>query len=222
MKTEAEEEAARRKKDPRHPAVMANLMRQAREEDYRRADGKQAFRRSFCGCRRRGWRLSVPRFWYPGDRWVPTSAAGALQWKATGGVDAETCLDTRPARSLQLPSIDPVFAAPAYCGMGNNLNQIARKINGGQWSSADGFRWWPRQWPMMPNSSGCGMPWLEGASVIVKEHQGGRQVPEPRWIICWERPPARRGHRRGKTGGGPGAYRRLAYAKKYLRRLYLC
>ncbi|GAA2726485.1 MobC family plasmid mobilization relaxosome protein [Streptomyces luteosporeus] len=48
----------------------------------------------------------------------------------------ETCLDTRPARSLRLPSIDPVLLRQ-LAGMGNNLNQIARKINGGQWSGAD-------------------------------------------------------------------------------------
>lgn len=48
----------------------------------------------------------------------------------------ETCLDTRRARSLRLPSIDPVLLRQ-LAGMGNNLNQIARKINGGQWSGAD-------------------------------------------------------------------------------------
>ncbi|MCP6484568.1 MobC family plasmid mobilization relaxosome protein, partial [Klebsiella pneumoniae] len=48
----------------------------------------------------------------------------------------ETCLDTRPARSLRLPSIGPVLLRQ-LAGMGNNLNQIARKINGGQWSGAD-------------------------------------------------------------------------------------
>ena len=48
----------------------------------------------------------------------------------------ETCLDTRPARSSRLPSIDPVLLRQ-LAGMGNNLNQIARKINGGQWSGAD-------------------------------------------------------------------------------------
>ncbi|PHZ63610.1 MobC family plasmid mobilization relaxosome protein, partial [Klebsiella pneumoniae] len=40
------------------------------------------------------------------------------------------------ARSLRLPSIDPVLLRQ-LAGMGNNLNQIARKINGGQWSGAD-------------------------------------------------------------------------------------
>ncbi|MDA4775531.1 MobC family plasmid mobilization relaxosome protein, partial [Enterobacter hormaechei] len=44
--------------------------------------------------------------------------------------------DTRPARSSRLPSIDPVLLRQ-LAGMGNNLNQIARKINGGQWSGAD-------------------------------------------------------------------------------------
>ncbi len=44
--------------------------------------------------------------------------------------------DTRPARSLRLPSIDPACCA-SLPGWGNNPNQIARKINGGQWSGAD-------------------------------------------------------------------------------------
>ena len=48
----------------------------------------------------------------------------------------QTCLDTRPARASRLPSIDPVLLRQ-LAGMGNNLNQIARKINGGQWSGAD-------------------------------------------------------------------------------------
>lgn len=48
----------------------------------------------------------------------------------------ETCLDTRPARSSRLPSIDPALLRQ-LAGMGNNLNQIARKINGGQWSGSD-------------------------------------------------------------------------------------
>lgn len=48
----------------------------------------------------------------------------------------QTCLDIRPARSSRLPSIDPVLLRQ-LAGMGNNLNQIARKINGGQWSGAD-------------------------------------------------------------------------------------
>lgn len=48
----------------------------------------------------------------------------------------QTCLDTRPARSSRLPSIDPVLLRQ-LAGMGNNLNQIARKINGSQWSGAD-------------------------------------------------------------------------------------
>ena len=48
----------------------------------------------------------------------------------------QTCLDTRPARSSRLPSIDPALLRQ-LAGMGNNLNQIARKVNGGQWSGAD-------------------------------------------------------------------------------------
>ncbi|HHO0151186.1 TPA: MobC family plasmid mobilization relaxosome protein [Enterobacter asburiae] len=48
----------------------------------------------------------------------------------------QTCLGTRPARSSRLPSIDPALLRQ-LAGMGNNLNQIARKVNGGQWSGAD-------------------------------------------------------------------------------------
>lgn len=60
------------KKRSWHPAVMANLMRQAQEEDYRReqmAELERSVRShlafspvTFCGYRRRGWRLSVPVF----------------------------------------------------------------------------------------------------------------------------------------------------------------
>ena len=48
----------------------------------------------------------------------------------------QTCLDARPARSSRLPSIEPALLRQ-LAGMGNNLNQIARKVNGGQWSGAD-------------------------------------------------------------------------------------
>ena len=48
----------------------------------------------------------------------------------------QTCLGARPSRSTRLPSIDPVLLRQ-LAGMGNNLNQIARKINGGVWSAAD-------------------------------------------------------------------------------------
>lgn len=48
----------------------------------------------------------------------------------------ETCLDTRPARSSRLPSMAPALLRQ-FAGTGNNLNQIARKINSGQWSGHD-------------------------------------------------------------------------------------
>lgn len=48
----------------------------------------------------------------------------------------ETCLDTRRARSSRLPSIDPLLLRQ-LAGMGNNLNQIARKVNGSAWSGSD-------------------------------------------------------------------------------------
>ncbi|WP_392435899.1 MobC family plasmid mobilization relaxosome protein (plasmid) [Yersinia sp. HM-2024] len=48
----------------------------------------------------------------------------------------QTCLDERPARSGKLPTLAPALLRQ-LAGMGNNLNQIARKINGGQWSGHD-------------------------------------------------------------------------------------
>jgi len=40
----------------------------------------------------------------------------------------ETCLDEKPARAGKLPSISPALLRQ-LAGMGNNLNQIARKVN---------------------------------------------------------------------------------------------
>lgn len=48
----------------------------------------------------------------------------------------QVCLDERPRRSTRLPSIDPALLRQ-LAGIGNNLNQVARKINGGVWSGAD-------------------------------------------------------------------------------------
>ena len=40
----------------------------------------------------------------------------------------QTCLDEKPARSGKLPSISPALLRQ-LAGMGNNLNQIARRLN---------------------------------------------------------------------------------------------
>jgi Bacterial mobilisation protein (MobC). len=42
----------------------------------------------------------------------------------------QTCLDERPRRIGKLPSLSPVLLRQ-LAGMGNNLNQIARKVNAG-------------------------------------------------------------------------------------------
>ncbi|MFX4310917.1 MobC family plasmid mobilization relaxosome protein [Enterobacter sp. 63] len=42
----------------------------------------------------------------------------------------QTCLDVQPARSGKLPSISPALLRQ-LAGMGNNLNQIARRVNAG-------------------------------------------------------------------------------------------
>ncbi len=75
------------------------------------------------------------RFRYPGDRWeyqqlLERCGRQLAVWMP------ETCLDTRPAPSLRL-QIHRSGCCCQLAGMGNNLNQIARKINGGQWSGAD-------------------------------------------------------------------------------------
>ncbi|MCB7635933.1 MobC family plasmid mobilization relaxosome protein [Klebsiella pneumoniae] len=40
----------------------------------------------------------------------------------------QSCLDEKPARACRLPSISPALLRQ-LAGMGNNLNQIARKVN---------------------------------------------------------------------------------------------
>jgi len=42
----------------------------------------------------------------------------------------QTCLGEKPARAGRLPSISPALLRQ-LAGMGNNLNQIARKVNTG-------------------------------------------------------------------------------------------
>ena len=72
--------------------------------------------------------------------WVTQDEHRLLQERCDGRQLAtwmrQLCLDARPARSSRLPSIDPVLLRQ-LAGMGNNLNQIARKMNGGHWSGAD-------------------------------------------------------------------------------------
>ncbi len=46
------------------------------------------------------------------------------------------CLGERPARTRKLPTLSPVLLRH-LAGIGNNLNQIARRVNSGQWSSHD-------------------------------------------------------------------------------------
>lgn len=47
------------------------------------------------------------------------------------------CLDEKPARaSKPLPTLAPELLRQ-LAGMGNNLNQIARRLNSGEWSAHD-------------------------------------------------------------------------------------
>jgi hypothetical protein len=48
----------------------------------------------------------------------------------------QTCLDEKPARTGKLPSLSPALLRQ-LAGMGNNLNQIARRVNAGGGSGHD-------------------------------------------------------------------------------------
>lgn len=48
----------------------------------------------------------------------------------------QVCLDERPSRVGKLPTLAPALLRQ-LAGMGNNLNQIARRVNSGQWSGHD-------------------------------------------------------------------------------------
>lgn len=48
----------------------------------------------------------------------------------------QTCLDEKPARSGKLPTMAPALLRQ-LAGMGNNLNQIARRVNTCEWSGHD-------------------------------------------------------------------------------------
>lgn len=48
----------------------------------------------------------------------------------------QTCLGEKPARAGRLPSLDPALLRQ-LAGMGNNLNQIARRVNAGNGSGLD-------------------------------------------------------------------------------------
>ena len=48
----------------------------------------------------------------------------------------EHCLGFSQSRRATTPTVDPVLLRQ-IAGIGNNLNQIARRVNGGQWSPQD-------------------------------------------------------------------------------------
>ena len=61
------------------------------------------------------------------DRW------GGKQWGVGRG---RFCLGERVARSGRPPTLAPPLLRQ-LAAIGNNLNQTARKVNSGQWSSGD-------------------------------------------------------------------------------------
>jgi len=72
--------------------------------------------------------------------WVTPEEHQRLQARCEGRQLAawmrQLCLDARPPRVSRLPSIDPALLRQ-LAGMGNNLNQIARKVNAGDMPAGD-------------------------------------------------------------------------------------
>lgn len=56
--------------------------------------------------------------------------------KQLAALDAADVLDEKPARAGKLPSISPALLRQ-LAGMGNNLNQIARRVNAGGGTGRD-------------------------------------------------------------------------------------
>ncbi len=197
---------------------MANLMRQAQEEDYRREQMAELERSSpthyilrISECR---WRLSVPVFSIrvtDGSTSSCRSAAMEGNWRC--GCGKPVLIRARRGRCGCRPSIR-LFGCFSLPGWGNNLNQIARKINGGQWSGADRVQVVVALMAIDAElerlrHSAAG----KGVTMIVKFHPRGRGgVPPCDYLLgktaSYSHRPA------GKAGGGPGAYRRLAPRQK--------
>ena len=90
------------------------------------------------------------------------------------------------ARSGKLPTLAPPLLRQ-LAAIGNNLNQTARKVNSGQWSSGDRVQVVAalmaigdelRRLRLAVGNRGRGM--------IVKFHAGGKVVAVVRLITCWE------------------------------------
>lgn len=76
----------------------------------------------------------------------------------------QTCLGEKPGRTGKLPTLSPVLLRQ-LAAMGNNLNQIARKVNSGQWNGADRVQVIAR---LMAIDAG-----LERLRLAVREKRGG-------------------------------------------------
>ncbi len=95
----------------------------------------------------------------------------------------QTCPDEKPARSGKLPSISPALLRQ-LAGMGNNLNQIARRVNAGGGTSHDRVQIVAALMVSMPGLSGCGTPFLrKERTMIVKFHPRGAAVAPGQWTI---------------------------------------
>jgi hypothetical protein len=96
----------------------------------------------------------------------------------------QTCLDEKPARA-GTPSISPALLRQ-LAGMGNNLNQIARRVNAGGGTGHDRV-----QIVAALMAIDAGLERLRHAvlekerTMIVKFHPRGAAVAPGRWIICW-------------------------------------
>ncbi len=156
-----------------------------------------------CGYRRRDGGCKRTVFVYPVP--IRPAAAGALQWKATGGCGNLVPDTARRGRCGCRPSIR--LCCASLPGWGNNLNQIARL-------TAPVVRRLTVQvvaalMAIDAELERLRMPcWVQrGQTMIVKFHPRGRGGAGP--VIIWGKDRQRGwGHRPG-AGGGPGAYRCL-------------
>ncbi len=90
------------------------------------------------------------------------------------------------ARSGKLPTLAPPLLRQ-LAAIGNNLNQTARKVNSGQWSSGDRVQVVAVLMAMRESCAAYGRSSgnME-RGMMVKFHAGEKVVAVVRLITCWE------------------------------------
>ncbi len=134
-------------KNPGILAVMANLMRQAQEEDYRREQMAELERSARSHLRISEERMAVKRTRFcgaPRPMGVTSSRWSAAMEAATAVWMRETCLRYRARRGRCgcRPSIR--FAAPAAGDGEQPSTRSSENFTAPVVRRCSGFRWWPR------------------------------------------------------------------------------